>query len=105
MTETLLDELARTSDPEPSKAAAGLDHSGLCARALVALVRGGAATTDELLGRLEEPVPDRNTLARRMTTLVKKGLAVDTGMKRPSTRGVPVTVFAATPKGREVARG
>ena len=42
---------------------------------------------------------------RRLTTLVKKGLAVDTGMRRLSSRGVPVTVFAATPKGREVARG
>lgn len=102
---TLFDHLARVDDPPPSKAAAGLDHSGLCARALVALVRGGAATTDELLGRLEEPVPDRNVLARRMTTLVRRGLATDALPKRPGRKGVPVTVFAATARGREVARG
>lgn len=105
MTETLLDELARTSDPEPSKAGARLDHSGLCARALEALVAGGSATTDELLVRVGEPRPDRNVLARRMTTLVRKGLATDQLPKRPGAKGIPVTVFAATPKGREVARG
>lgn len=100
---TLLDELARTSDPESSKAGARMDHSGLCARALRALVTGGAATTDELLSRVGEPAPDRNVIARRMTTLERWGLVADTGLRRPSRRGVPVPVWSATREGREVA--
>lgn len=40
-----------------------------------------------------------------MTTLVRRGLATDELPKRPGAKGVSVTVFSATPKGREVARG
>lgn len=101
---TLLDELARMGDPDTSQAAGRLDHSGLCARALESLVAGGAGTTDEVLARLAHPLPDRNVLARRITTLVKKGLAVDTRMRRLSPKGSPAAVWAATPEGRQWVR-
>lgn len=107
------DRLARRSDPGPSKVAAakGDNYGPLTIRVLSTLVevertnahRPGA-TTAEIQMRMAYdamPCPDRNSISRRLTSLLRKGLVRDTGVRRDGGRGVPTTVYSATAEGRE----
>lgn len=113
---TLLDYLEeperfhRRSDPGPSKAR-GDNYGPLTVRVLATLIevertnpsRVGA-TTNEIQMRMayDAPmVPDRNSISRRLTSLLRKGFVRDTGERRDGGRGVEVTVYAATGEGRQ----
>jgi hypothetical protein len=102
----------RRSDPQPSKVAAekGDSFGPVCRRVLATLIeverttpsRGGA-TASEIQLRMSfdaEIPPDRNSISRRLTSLLRKGYVRDTGERRDGGRGVEVTVYAATPEGR-----
>lgn len=107
------ERFARRSDPGPSKVAADMvgDSFGpLTARVLATLVEiertnrsrpGG--TAGEIRMRMAYDalqVPDRNSISRRLTSLLRKGFVRDTGERRDDGRGVEVTVYAATQEGR-----
>lgn len=99
------DVLARRSDPDTSKAAARGDNYGpATVRVLEALVELGDATAGEIQSHLGPTAPDRNCISRRVTSLLRRGLARDTGERRDGGRGVEVAVYAATREGREWLR-
>jgi hypothetical protein len=104
---------ARRSDPGPSKVAAdavGDSFGPLTARVLATLVEiertnpsrvGGTAAEIQMRMSYDAlRVPDRNSISRRLTSLLRKGFVRDTGVRRDGGRGVEVTVYAATQEGR-----
>lgn len=111
------ERFARRSDPGPSKVAAEVGDSfgPLTVRVLERLIecertnphRVGA-TTNEIQMRMSydaERTPDRNSISRRLTSLLRKGYVRDTGERRDGGHGVEITVYAATTEGREWLRG
>lgn len=108
---------ARRSDPEPSKVAAAVvgDSFGpLTARVLSTLLEvertnahrtGGTAAEIQMLMAYDGlRVPERNSINRRLTSLLRKGFVRDTGEQRDGGRGVDITVYAATAEGRSWLR-
>lgn len=105
------ERFARRSDPGPSKARRVDSYGPLTIRVLTTLIevertnpsRVGA-TTNEIQMRMAYDAlrtPDRNSISRRLTSLLRKGYVRDTGERRDGGRGVDVTVYAATREGRE----
>lgn len=107
------ERFARRSDPGPSKVAAevvGDSFGPLTARVLATLVEiertnahrpgGTAAEIQMRMAHDALRVPDRNSISRRLTSLLRKGFVRDTGARRDGGRGVEVTVYAATVDGR-----
>lgn len=110
------ERFARKSDPGPSKDAAskGDSFGPLCVRVLTALVEvertnrhwvGATAHDIQMLMEYQStPAPDRNSISRRLTSLLRRGFVRDTGERRDGGRGISVTVYAATAAGREWLR-
>jgi hypothetical protein len=107
------ERFARRSDPDPSKVAgkvAGDSFGPLTARVLATLLEvertnahrpGGTVAEIQMLMAYDGlRVPDRNSISRRLTSLLRKGFVRDTGERRDGGRGVDVTVYAATQEGR-----
>jgi hypothetical protein len=98
---TLFDAAARSSDPATSHAAATLDRSSLRLqtleqiRLLVAAGCDGATCHEVTRGLAQRgAVHAENSIARRITSLRKAGLIVDTGRTRPGGyEGVEQTVW------------
>ena len=106
------ERFARRNDPGPPKdaAAKGDSFGPLCVRVLTALVEveasnrhwvGATARDIQMLMEYQStPAPDRNSISRRLTSLLRRGFVRDTGERRDGGRGVDVTVYAATAEGR-----
>lgn len=107
------ERFARLSDPGPSKDAADLGDSfgPLTEWVLRTLIDVEAhnpgrtgGTSNELQMRMAydgKRTPDRNSISRRLTSLLRKGYVRDTGERRDGGWGVGVTVYAVTDAGRE----
>lgn len=106
------ERFARKSDPRPSKVAAekGDSYGPLTVRVLSTLIevertcphRVGANTAEIQMRMAYDglPTPDRNSISRRLTSLLRKGYVRDTGEMRDGGHGVDTTVYAATAEGR-----
>lgn len=105
------ERFARRNDPDTSKVAALGDNYGpATVRVLQTLVecertcpsrRGATAAEIQLaMDYGSVPAPDRGSVSRRLTSLMRRGLVRDTGERRDGGRGVEVTVYAATREGR-----
>lgn len=101
---SLLDALARTSDPDTSHtAAASQTPAKLSAGRLLALrtlAEHGPLTDFELA---EITGKAQTSIGVRRADLKKLGLAADTGQRRLSPSGSPAIVWALTIEGRQAA--
>lgn len=101
----LFGPMARTSDPEPSHAAAGIARVAElregCAAAVAALhsITGAGATADEVTARLETSGVrvQRNSVSKRLGELVSAGRLVVALFRRSAPSGVAVTVYVPAP--------
>lgn len=105
------ERFARTSDPSSSKDAAALgdsfgDLTMACLAALAELGEGTRAEVQAVLARDRgwAQVPERGSISRRFTSLMRRGWVRDTGERRDGGRGAPCMVYAATVEGREALR-
>ena len=111
---TVTDPQARLFDPDTSKAAARGEHLGDAAmrvlRALVALeigswIEGGRGFTANEIRDWLDGQQDRGSVARRLTSLRRHGLVLDSGERRDGGRGVQVIVWKSTRAGRAWLKG
>jgi hypothetical protein len=85
----------RLGDPETSRQAAELapEYRSRLRERILNLLRQGRATDDEIVQQLPEEHP--GSVSKRRHDLVRAGLVVDTGRRRPTRRGTQAIVWAA----------
>jgi hypothetical protein len=84
----------RSDDPETSAAAAVMStsHRLWLKDRVLELLQQGDATDDELAQLL--PAEHTGSVSKRRCDLVRAGLVVDTGKRRPTRRGAQAAVWA-----------
>lgn len=85
----------RSDDPETSAAAAAMStsHRLWLKDRVLELLHQGDATDDELAQLL--PAEHTGSVSKRRCDLVRAGLVVDTGKRRPTRRGAQAVVWDA----------